>query len=64
MKKLAKLGDDGEHAPKRSHHKDAADKKPESASASLSFGVPGKAAGRALRAARPEPSSRPSGDSP
>ena len=27
--KLAKLGYDGEHASKRSHHKDAADKKPE-----------------------------------
>jgi hypothetical protein len=27
--KLAKLGYDGDHAPKRSHHKDAADKKPE-----------------------------------
>jgi hypothetical protein len=27
--KLAKLGYDGGHAPKRSHHKDAADKKPE-----------------------------------
>jgi hypothetical protein len=26
--KLAKLGYDGEHAPKRSHHKDDADKKP------------------------------------
>ena len=25
----AKLGYDGEHATKRSHHKDAADKKPE-----------------------------------
>ena len=25
--KLAKLGYDGDHAPKRSHHKDAADKK-------------------------------------
>jgi hypothetical protein len=27
--KLAKLGYDGEHAPKRSHHKDDDDKKPE-----------------------------------
>jgi len=27
--KLEKLGYDGEHASKRSHHKDAADKKPE-----------------------------------
>ena len=27
--KLAKLGYDGEHAPKRSHHKNDADKKPE-----------------------------------
>ena len=27
--KLEKLGYDGEHALKRSHHKDAADKKPE-----------------------------------
>ena len=27
--KLAKLGYDGDHAPKRSHHKDADDKKPE-----------------------------------
>jgi hypothetical protein len=27
--KLAKLGYDGEHASKRSHHKDDADKKPE-----------------------------------
>ena len=26
--KLAKLGYDGEHTPKRSHHKDDADKKP------------------------------------
>ena len=26
--KLAKLGYDGDHAPKRSHHKDDADKKP------------------------------------
>ena len=28
MEKLAKLGYDGEHASKRSHHKDDADKKP------------------------------------